>query len=361
MKMKIMSRVISGAVALLLCAGLISGMMMTSFADGEEGTTEEPAGKPYASTDYANHADQFEAFMAEKGTGDVVTFESPEGYADGITTRVKFIVDGTVIKEKYSAKAFVMPFCGVDLKVDGGFLADIGGERIEIEIEKIKPIIFMYNCPKCTSTDKVDKDGNPTGEKYKQHSGTLDKYTHVEGDNYICPRCSSTFTLSEAGEPDHNQVVDGGISIIETDKHPVVGGYVFDIKIYSDGSAIKEFSTANGGIEATIKVGGEAISAAKAENSKAKFNVYAYLAQANTYENMEATIVEADGTGTFKIKDRGWFFIAADDPADEVLTIDQLIKKWAPVVVIAVVAVIAIVVVLLIVLKKKKAPVADAE
>lgn len=361
MKMKIMSRVISGAVALLLCAGLFAGMMMTSFADGEEGTTEAPAGNPYAPTDYANHADLFETLMTENGSNAVVTFPLPEAYAEGITTRVKYIVDGTVIKEKYSDKDFVMPFCGVELKVDGSYLAEIGGKRIEIQIEKRNPILLEYACPKCATVDEIDKTGNPTGNKYKTHTGTLEKYENVEGDQYLCPRCASTFTLAEAGDPERYEVVDGALSIIEKDRHPVVGTYVYELKIFSDGKAINTFASDAGGIEATIKVGADAISAAKAESSKTVFNVYAYLAQGKTYENMAATISEADGTATFKIKDKGWFFIAADDPADVIWTFDQLVQKWAPIVIIAVVAVIAIVVVLIIVLKKKKAPAADAE
>lgn len=357
--MKIMSRVISGAVALLLSVGLIGGMMMTSFADGEEGA-EEAAGSVYASTDYANHEDLFEAFMAENGTGDVVTFPAPEGYTEGTTVRVKYILNGKLIGEKYSGKKFVMPFADTELKIDGAFLAEIGGERIDIQVEKRVPIRLEYKCPKCELTDEVDKDGNPTGNKYKPYTGTLDKYDLVEGDQYLCPKCKSTFALSEAGEPEHLEVVDGGISIIENDKHPVVGGHVYELKIYSDGKAISEFSSDKGGIEASIKLGGEALTAAKNENSKARFNVYAYLGQEKTYENMVASVDEANGVATFKIKDRGWFFLAADDPANEVLTIGQILKKWLPIIIVAVVVVIAAVVALIVILKKKGAA-ADAE
>ena len=355
--MKIMSRVISGAVALLLCAGLIGGMMMTSFADGEEG--EEAAGPVYASTDYANHEDQFIAFMDGEGDKQTVTFPLPEGYKEGDTVRVKYIVNGALIGEKYSGKAFVMPFANSELKIDGAFLAEIGGKRIDIQIEKRLPIRLEYKCPKCELTDEVDKDGNPTGNKYKPHTGALDKYDLVEGDQYLCPKCKSTFTLSEAGEPEHLEVVDGGISIIENDKHPVVGGYVYELKIYSDGKAISEFSSDKGGSEASIKLGGEAFTAAKNENSKAVFNVYAYLGQERTYENMGATVDQANGVATFKIKDRGWFFVAADDPANAIYTPWQIFMKWLPIIIVGVVVIAAAVVVLIVVLKKKNAPAAE--
>lgn len=352
MKKNTFRKVMSGISALVMCLSLFAVSSVCVFADEEEtdGTTGSTA--QYASTDYANKADQFEAVMSQNADKDVVTFPLPEGYVEGITTRMKYILDGNLIKEKYSAKSFVLPFCGADLTIDGSYLAEVGGDRIEIQLQQCDPIAVQYSCPKCASTPK-----NDAGDTYTPYKGTLDSYKPVDASTstYVCPRCKSDFKLSDCGEPEHNETLTGAIQIIETEKHPVVGAYVLELKMWSDNRAVSNFGTADSGITCTLKPSKESLDAAKAEDKFHSFNVYAYLSQTADYSNMEAVIDEEAGTATFRIQDRGWFYIAADKKGDAYLTPGQLLKQLLPFIIIAVVAVIAVVVVLVVLLKKKKA------
>lgn len=349
MKNKMIGRAVSAVTAAVLCAGMVSGMMFSSFA-AEEGDLSL-----YASTDYANRTDLFDELMAANEGNSTVTVPYPEQYVEGVTERVKYIVNGQVIAEKYSDRTFVMQFCGVDLTFDGSFLAKIGGERIEIQVEKTEPIILQYTCPKCESTAK------PEGGTYTAYEGTLDKFQSAGDDKYICPRCSSEFSLSECGDPVHMEVVKGGIQIIEDDKHPVVGGYVYELNVYSDNRAIEDYGTDDSGVKATIKLGTEAIAAAKNEDSSVKFNVYAYLGQSKVYENMAGTVDESNGTAQFRVVDRGWFFLAADKPGDVVLSQGQMLTKALPFIIIGAVVVIAIVVVVIVLVTKSSKKKAAAQ
>ena len=325
------------AVALTVC--MLSGVMLSVFAE------EEPAADgtaKYASTDYANKSELFDALMAEVGSAATVDVPIAEGYDESITERMKYIVNADLIGESYSDKEFIFHFCGVDLAVDGSYLKAVGGKRVEIQIEKIEPIALYYTCPKCEAAGK------------KPYEGALDSYEVVEeGVSYVCPRCKEQFALTEAGEPSHNEVVKGAITLIEEKKHHVVGTYVYQLKMYSDGRAVSEYGTKDSGITATVKPGAKAVDAAKSENSKAIFSVYAYLAKEGIYDNMEATVDEAAGTATFTVKDRGWFYLAADDPSDAEYTPAQIFMKWLPVIIICAVVVIAAVVILIVVLSKK--------
>lgn len=350
--MKTIHKIISGLSAAALCLSMFAATSVCAFADETTGGTSSTGStSQYASTDYANKREAFEALMTENASKTEIQFPAPENYVEGITTRMKYIVDGALIKEKYSDKTFIMPFCGADLIVDGSYLAEIGGARIEIQIEQVEPIAIQYTCPKCASTPKE------SGGTYTPLTGTLgDKFTLADENSstYLCTRCKSSFALSECADPEHNETVKGAIQIIETEKHPVVGSYVLKLDIYSDNRAVSNFGTEESGVECTIKATKEALDSAKAEDKFDSFNVYAYMSQTSDYNNMEAVIDEEAGTATFRIRDRGWFYIAADKKGNAVLTPGQILQQWLPVIIIAAVVVIAGVVVLIVVLGKKK-------
>jgi len=361
MKNKTLRRILGLAGAFVLSMMLV----LPTFAEGEliataDGETADETAQ-YASTDYANKSELFEQVVAA-ANGNTVSFPLPEAYAEGVTTRMKYIVDGSVIKEKYSDKTFVMPFCGVELSFDGAFLAEIGGKRIEIAIEQKEPIAVQYSCPKCTSTVKrTKKNGeyvaDPDGKCYTTaYSDVIENYEKVDDNTYICPKCGSTVAMSEFGEPEHNERITGAKTLIEENKHSVVGQYVIKLDIYSDGKAISTYDVNGKGIKATLKVSPDAMTSAKNEG-KSTFNVYAYMSHAKTYDNMGAEISEANGTATFTVKDSGWFYIAADDKSSVELNQEQQTKKlltWLiPVVVIVIVLVVALIVFLN--MKKKKA------
>ncbi len=356
--MKTVRKLFSGLSVVLMCLSLLCATSVCVMAEGEEGDKTAETSK-YASTDYANRKEDFEQLLST-ATGAEVTFPAPEAYVEGITTRMKYIVDGALIKEKYSDKTFIMPFCGAELKVAGSYLAEIGGSRIELQIEQVNPIAVQYSCPKCATTPKDD-----SGKFYTPMVGTLgDKFTLADESTgtYVCPRCKSSFTLNECAEPEHQETVKGAIQIIETEKHPVVGDYVLKLDIYSDNRAVSNFGTEESGITCTIKAASTkaAMDVAKSEEGFDSFNVYAYMSQTSDYNNMEAVIDEANGTATFLIRDRGWFYIAADKKGNAVLTAGQILKQWLPVIIIAAVVVIGGVVALIVVLgKKKKAPAAE--
>lgn len=355
MKMQNFRRALGLAGALFMAVSMM--FVMPVFADEEGSSTDETS--QYASTDYANKKELFEQVAGAEGN--TVTFPLPEAYKEGVTTRMKYIVDGTVIKEKYSNKTFVMPFCGVDLTFDGAFLAEIGGKRIEIAIEQKEPIAVQYSCPKCTTTVKRVKSGDtyipdPSGKCYSTaNSDVIENYEKTADGNYICPKCGSTVTMAEFGEPEHNERITGAKTLIETDKHSVVGSYVVKLDIYSDGKAISTYDVNGKGIKATLKVDAGAMTSAKNEG-KSLFNVYAYMSHSKTYDNMAASINEGNGTATFTVKDSGWFYIAADDKNSQTLSQEQMLKKtltWLiPVIVIVLVAAAAAVIFFL---KKKKA------
>ena len=358
MKMKNLHRVLAFAGALVMAFGMSFALPM--FAEGEDAAASDDTAQ-YASTDYANKKDLFEQVMAAT-EGTTVTFPLPDAYKEGVTTRMKYIVDGALIKEKYADKTFVMPFCGIDLTFDGAFLAEVGGKRIEIAVEQKVPIAIQYSCPKCTTTVKRVKSGDtyvadPNGKTYSSaYSDVLESYEKAGEDSYICPRCGSTIAMSEFAEPEHNERVTGAKTLIEEKKHAVVGQYVVKLDIYSDGKAISSYEANGKGIEGKLKVDPQAMESAKSEGRNT-FNVYAYMSHSKNYDNMGATVDAANGTATFKVQDSGWFYIAADDRSSTELNADQQLKntlKWLiPVIVIVLVAVAAVVAFL--VMKKKKA------
>ena len=99
MKKNTFRKVMSGISALVMCLSLFAVSSVCVFADEEEtdGTTGSTA--QYASTDYANKADQFEAVMSQNADKDVVTFPLPDCYVEAITTRMKYILHVNLIKE----------------------------------------------------------------------------------------------------------------------------------------------------------------------------------------------------------------------------------------------------------------------